>query len=129
MSKLDQLKALGDAKRVARSNTPEASGTAREAPSGSVLAGPSRNTVRASPPSKGLRVRTKPKSVEPIGDGVALTTIAHPPGLIDAMAEAIRSGKLSLKSAPDCPVCAARRQARTAAQKKWRHGRAAKDEK
>jgi NAD-dependent DNA ligase len=33
-SLVDQLKALGDATRAARKNTPEASGTARKAPSG-----------------------------------------------------------------------------------------------
>jgi hypothetical protein len=99
MSKLDQLKVLGDAKRAARKNTPEASGTARKAPSGSVLAELSRNSVRASTHSKGLRIlsRAKPKSIEPIGDGVALTSMAHPPGLIDKIADAIKSGKLSLK--------------------------------
>ena len=69
MSKLDQLKALGDAKRAARE------------------------------PSKGLRIlsRAKEKSAEPAGDGVALTSMAHPPGLIDKIADAIKSGKLSLK--------------------------------
>jgi hypothetical protein len=70
MSKLDQLKALGDAKRAARTT-----------------------------PSKGLRIltRAKPKPAETVGDGVALTSIAHPPGLIDKIADAIKSGKLSLK--------------------------------
>jgi hypothetical protein len=29
-------------------------------------------------------------------DGVALTSMAHPPGLIDDLADAIRSGKLRL---------------------------------
>ena len=48
MTKLDQLKALGEAKRRARKNTPEASGTARKAPSGALLGAPSRNIVRAS---------------------------------------------------------------------------------
>lgn len=59
VSKLDQLKALGAAKR-------------------------------------GLRVPPL-KSHGPVGDGVALTSIAHPPGLIDEIAGAIQSGKLSLK--------------------------------
>ena len=31
-----------------------------------------------------------------VGDGIALTSMEHPPGLIDKMADAIRSGKLSL---------------------------------
>lgn len=30
----------------------------------------------------------------PVGDGIALTSMAHPPGLIDKIADAIRSGKL-----------------------------------
>ena len=53
MSKLDQLKALGEAKR------------------------------RAS-------------NVAKVGDGVALTSIPHPPGLIEKIAGAIRSGKLKV---------------------------------
>lgn len=98
MSKLDQLKALGDAKRASRKNTPEASGKARKAPSGSLLGEPSRNSVRASTPSKGLRILARAKKPsEPIGDGVALMSMAHPSGLIDKIAEAISSGKLSLK--------------------------------
>jgi hypothetical protein len=48
MSKLDQLKALGDARRAVRNNTPEASGTAREAPSGSLFGEPSQISDRAS---------------------------------------------------------------------------------
>lgn len=36
-------------------------------------------------------------------DGVMLTSIEHPPGLIDALADAIRSGKLSLKRRPNTP--------------------------
>jgi hypothetical protein len=33
----------------------------------------------------------------PKRDGISLKSVAHPPGLIDQMAEAIRSGKLSTK--------------------------------
>jgi hypothetical protein len=73
-------------------NTPEASGTARKAPSGLVLAKPSRNSVRASTLAK-------------VDDGVALTSMAHPPGLIDKIAGAIRSGKL--KISPPNPVAKA----------------------
>ena len=98
MNKLDQIKALGDAKRVSR-------------------------TAVVKP--RGLRIKPKPQSVEPSGDGIALTSIAHPPELIEKMADAIRSGKL--KSSPTCPVCKARQQARAAAQKKWR-AKAAKGE-
>jgi hypothetical protein len=32
-----------------------------------------------------------------VGDGVALKSMAHPPGAIEKMAEAIRSGKLNAK--------------------------------
>jgi len=63
MSKLDQLRALGDAKRV--------------------------------------RTSTLAK----VGDGVALTSVAHPPGLIEKIAGAIRSGKL--KISPPNPVAKA----------------------
>jgi hypothetical protein len=48
--------------------------------------------------SEGLRVKSLPKPKgEPVGDGVALTSIQHPPGLIEKMADALSSGKLSLK--------------------------------
>jgi hypothetical protein len=56
-------------------------------------------------PTQGLRARVK-IPLEPVGikagppedpDGVSLTSMAHPPGLIDQMAEAIKGGKLSLK--------------------------------
>ena len=43
---------------------------------------------------EGLRLKSRPKSKEPVGDGVKLTSMAHPPGLIEAMADAIKSGKL-----------------------------------
>jgi glutamate-1-semialdehyde 2,1-aminomutase/spore coat polysaccharide biosynthesis protein SpsF len=43
----------------------------------------------------GLRVPSLP-STGPIGDGVALTSMEHPPGLIDEIADAIRSGKLKM---------------------------------
>jgi hypothetical protein len=36
------------------------------------------------------------KPVIAVGDGVALQSMAHPPGLIEKMAEAITAGKLSL---------------------------------
>lgn len=119
MSKLDQLKALGDAKRVSRTKgSPELEAAFK------VLLPKPLPVVRPS----GLRIKSKPKSIEPSGDGIALTSMAHPPGLIDEIAGAIRSGKLSLKSGPGCPVCKARRQARAAAQKKWRQAKAAKGE-
>jgi hypothetical protein len=106
MSKLDQLKALGAAKRAAQSNpfedaargrdviknTPEASGTARKAPSGLLLGKPQRGSARASTLAK-------------VGDGVALTSMTHPPGLIEKIAGAIRSGKL--KVSPPNPVAKA----------------------
>lgn len=57
---------------------------------------PGRYEVTGSKPSKGLRIKAR-KSGGPIGDGVALTSMVHPPGLIDALADAIRSGKLNLK--------------------------------
>jgi hypothetical protein len=42
------------------------------------------------------------------GDGVALTSMARPPGLIEKLAGAIRSGKLLLPAAhPNCPRCKA----------------------
>jgi len=91
MSKLDQLRALG-AQRAARKNTPEASGTAREAPSGLRLRTPSRGSARAS-------------TIAKVGDGIALTSMAHPPGLIEKIAGAIRSGKL--KVSPPNPVAKA----------------------
>jgi hypothetical protein len=47
--------------------------------------------------SKGLKIASSPKLKPPSGDGVALTSMAHPPGLIDKMDKAIKSGKLSLK--------------------------------
>lgn len=47
--------------------------------------------------SSGLRISSRLKGKTASGDGVALKSMAHPPGLIDAMAEAIKSGKLSLK--------------------------------
>ena len=60
-----------------------------------------REAKEAPAKSKGLRILSRPNSlpqpVEPLGDGIALTSIAHPPGLIEKMADAIRSGKLSLK--------------------------------
>jgi len=54
---------------------------------------------RDAAPSKGLRIKSvsKSRSAEAIGDGVALTSMAHPDGLIDKMADAIKSGKLTLK--------------------------------
>jgi|SRR5882724_8890340 len=91
MSKLDQLRALGSAK-AARKNTPEASGTARKAPSGLSLGKPKRDSVRAS-------------TIAKVGDGIALTSIAHPPGLIEKIAGAIRHGKL--KFSPPNPVAKA----------------------
>lgn len=63
MSKLDQLRALGDAKRVRTSTLAKAD------------------------------------------DGVALTSMTHPPGLIEKIAGAIRSGKL--KVSPPNPVAKA----------------------
>lgn len=59
MSKLEQIKELGAATR-ARKNTPEASSTARKAPSGSLLGEPSRNSVRASthPVAKATKGKT-----------------------------------------------------------------------
>ena len=66
----------GDCGRVCRGlgfkNTPEASGTARKAPSGSLLGDPSRNSVRASsiPERKQPEAKpTKPADV-PASDGV-----------------------------------------------------------
>ena len=91
MSKLDQLKALGVARR-ARKNTPEASGTARKAPSGLLLGKPKRGSARAS-------------TIAKVGDGIALTSMAHPPGLIEKIAGAVRSGKL--KISPPNPVAKA----------------------
>ena len=120
MSKLDQLKALGDAKRVSRTKVPS-SAVEQRSPKPKV----SGSNPEVPAKSKGFRIKTLP-SVEPIGDGVALTSMAHPPGLIDEIAGAIRSGKL--KSTPECPVCAARRQARAAAQKKWRRQAKSKGE-
>lgn len=69
-------------------NTPEASGTASKAPSGLSLGKPKRDSVRAS-------------TIAKVGDGVALTSMAHPPGLIEKIAGAIRSGKL--KTSPPNP--------------------------
>ena len=45
----------------------------------------------------GLANRKRYKVLAAVPDGVALKTIEHPPGLIDEIAGAIRSGKLSLK--------------------------------
>lgn len=47
-------------------------------------------------PKGGLRVPSL-KTSGPIGDGVALKSMAHPLGLIEKMADAIRFGKLGLK--------------------------------
>jgi hypothetical protein len=47
---------------------------------------------------RGLRIESRDvKSNQPIGEGVALTSMAHPPALIDKIADAIRSGKLTTK--------------------------------
>lgn len=75
------LDMVGRAHRCVPRNTPEASGTARKASSGSLLGGPSRNSVRASTLAK-------------VGDGITLTSMAHPPGLVEKIVGAIRSGKL-----------------------------------
>jgi hypothetical protein len=42
----------------------------------------------------GLRITSLPIKPGPPGDGVALTSMEHPPGLIDKIADAIRTGKL-----------------------------------
>lgn len=49
------------------------------------------------------------------GDGIALTSIAHPPGLIEKLAKEIRGGKLCL-----CPCCVKRRAKIKAAVQKFR---------
>lgn len=49
----------------------------------------------------GIRQQAPDKGEVIGGDGIALTSIAHPPGLIEAMAEAILDGRLDLaKGAP-----------------------------
>src|SRR4030095_5136442 len=55
--------------------------------------------ARHADTNRGLRV-SPPAPRNPddeAGDGVMLESIAHPPGLIDDIADAIQSGKLSLK--------------------------------
>jgi hypothetical protein len=54
--------------------------------------------LREAKQSRGLRIESRPKKHGPIGDGIALTSMKSPPGLTEAIAEAIVSGKLSLKS-------------------------------
>lgn len=69
MSKLDQIKALGAAKRDARKNTSEASGTARKASCGKAVSAsapmtkPSRNSVRASPHPVAKATKAKPSGL------------------------------------------------------------------
>jgi hypothetical protein len=46
--------------------------------------------------NKGLRIKSREPS-KSVGDGVALKSVAHPPGAIEKLAEAIVSGKLPLK--------------------------------
>ncbi len=49
------------------------------------------------PPEVELSVLTKADIEARIGDGVALKSMAHPPGLIRKLARAIRDGRLSTK--------------------------------
>ena len=119
MSKLDQIKALGAAKAASRkssdggveSRNPARAEVLADLPVSDAMGNAgiglaakpaSRSIVGVAPdPSdakpKGLKITSRLKLKKSSGDGVALTSMAHPPGLIDQMAEAIKSGKLSLK--------------------------------
>lgn len=51
--------------------------------------------AKAASRSKGLRIHSRgPKVAGQVGDGVALTSMVHPAGLIEKIASAIVSGKL-----------------------------------
>ncbi len=120
-----KLEVEGSNPSRATKNTPEASGTARKAPSGSLSGGPSRNSVRASP---------IPVAKEPEASGHNRRDEASSPR--HRGSSRLRAGRTAQDAAPssdggrvaiqaECPVCAARRMARAAAQKKWRKGRQA----
>lgn len=109
-SKADALRAMREAK-FSSAKSSDGGGESRPAARGSDAVQPlqrpgagassSRTAGVAPGPSeakRGLRISSRPKSRTdaPIGDGVALTNMEHPAGLIDAMADAIRSGKLKL---------------------------------
>lgn len=61
------LDMVGRSHRCVPRNTPEASGTARKASSGSLLGGPSRNSVRASPHPVAKATEAKPSGLDAKG--------------------------------------------------------------
>lgn len=63
--------------------------------------GPCPSTRTASAPKHGLAIKAKvARATTPADDGVALMSIAHPLGLIDKIADAIKDGRLALVRTP-----------------------------
>jgi hypothetical protein len=107
MSKLDQLKALGDAKRVSRKSS-----------DGGVEGHAARSGSKGI---RGPRGTERKAGSSPVIAGVGNEAPARPAGIKPGPSGTKSSEPISVaKPTYECPVCAARRQARAAAQKKWR---------
>jgi hypothetical protein len=89
---LPKCKICGDRHRLGGCPTSSGGG---DNPSTAQVTRAARGKSDPAPPEakRGLRVPAL-KSHALIGDGIALTSIAHPPGLINKIADAIRTGKL-----------------------------------
>lgn len=70
--------------------------------------------------TSGLKITAAKKSTEPVGDGVMLTSMSHPMGLLNELAGAIKDGRLNLSKGCQCKCCVERRQKQLEAQKRYR---------